>query len=146
MSGVRLTHECLPAMREKGWGRIVFISSISVKQPIAFLLLSNMARSGLTGFMKTVASEIAASGVTLNAVLPGSHLTDRIRNTAQKRADDEGRALDEILAETAEKIPMRRIGDPGELAALVTFLASSRASFITGTSTVVDGGAYMGLM
>lgn len=146
MSGVRLTHACLPAMREKGWGRIVFISSISVKQPIAFLLLSNMARSGLTGFMKTVASEIAASGVTLNAVLPGSHLTDRIRNTAQKRAEDEGRALDEILAETAEKIPMRRIGDPGELAALVTFLASSRASFITGTSTVVDGGAYMGLM
>ena len=146
MSGVRLTHACLPAMREKGWGRIVFISSISVKQPISFLLLSNMARSGLTGFMKTVANEVAASGVTLNAVLPGSHLTDRIRDTAQKRADDEGRALEEVLAETAERIPMRRIADPGELAGLVTFLASSRSSFITGTSTLVDGGAYLGLM
>jgi 3-oxoacyl-[acyl-carrier protein] reductase len=93
-----------------------------------------------------VANEIAASGVTLNAVLPGSHLTDRIRNTAQKRAEDEGRALEEILAETAERIPMRRIADPSELAGLVTFLASSRSSFITGTSTVVEGGAYLGLM
>ncbi len=146
MSGVRLTNGCLPAMRKAGWGRIVFISSISVKQPIPFLLLSNMARAGLTGFMKTVAAEIAASGVTLNAVLPGSHLTDRIRDTAQKRADDEGRPLEEVLEETASKIPMLRIGQPRELAALVTFLASARSSFITGTSTVVDGGAYAGLM
>ncbi len=146
MSGVRLTNACLPAMRKAGWGRIVFISSISVKQPIPFLLLSNMARAGLTGFMKTVAAEIAASGVTLNAVLPGSHLTDRIRNTAQKRADDEGRPLEEVLEETASRIPMRRIGKPEELSALVTFLASARSSFITGTSTVVDGGAYAGLM
>ena len=146
MSGVRLTHGCLPAMQKKGWGRVVMISSISVKQPLGYLLLSNMARAGLTGFMKTVATEIAASGVTLNAVLPGSHLTDRIRNTAQKRAEDEGRPLEEVLAETAAKIPMQRIGEPKELAALVTFLASDRASFITGTSTVVDGGAYAGLM
>jgi 3-oxoacyl-[acyl-carrier protein] reductase len=146
MSGVRLTHACLPAMRQQGWGRVVMISSISVKQPLPYLLLSNMARAGLTGFMKTVANEIAASGVTLNAVLPGSHLTDRIRSTAQKRADEEGRKLDDVLAETAEKIPMKRIGKPEELAALVTFLASDRASFITGTSTVVDGGAYLGLL
>ena len=146
MSGVRLTHACLPAMREKGWGRIVFISSISVKQPLPYLLLSNMARSGLTGFMKTVANEIAASGVTMNAVLPGSHLTDRIRNTAQKRADDEGRPLDDVLGDIAKGIPMRRIGEPRELGALVTFLASDRASFITGTSTLVDGGACLGLM
>ncbi|MCZ6558825.1 MAG: SDR family oxidoreductase [SAR324 cluster bacterium] len=146
MSGVRLTHGCLPAMRKAGWGRIVMISSISVKQPLPFLLLSNMARAGLTGFMKTVASEIAASGVTVNAVLPGSHLTDRIRSTAEKRAADEGRPLEDILAETASHIPMRRIGEPRELAALVAFLASGRSSFITGTSTVVDGGAYAGLM
>ncbi len=146
MSGVRVTHGCLPAMREKGWGRIVMISSISVKQPLPYLLLSNMARAGLTGFMKTVANEIASSGVTLNAVLPGSHLTDRIRSTAEKRAADEGRPLDDILTDIASHIPMRRIGEPRELAALVAFLASGRSSFITGTSTVVDGGAYAGLM
>ncbi len=146
MSGVRLTDGCLPAMRKAGWGRIVMISSISVKQPLPFLLLSNMARAGLIGFMKTVAGEIAAEGVTINAVLPGSHLTDRIRSTAEKRAADEGRSLADVLADTAGAIPMRRIGEPRELAALVGFLASGRASFITGTSILVDGGAYQGLM
>jgi len=146
MSGVRMTHAALPAMQKKGWGRIVFISSISVKQPIPVLLLSNMARAGLTGFMKTVASEVAASGVTLNAVLPGAHRTDRVVATAKTEAENKGVSVDEILAEKAAAIPMKRMGEAKELAALVTFLSSDRASFITGTSTVVDGGSYNGLM
>ncbi len=146
MSGVRLTHGCLPAMRKQGWGRIVFISSISVKQPIPFILLSNMARAGLTGFMKTVASEIAASGVTLNAVLPGSHLTDRVRQTAEKRAADQNTTVEKLLETQAATIPMKRIGEARELAAVVAFLASARASFITGASIQNDGGAFMGLL
>jgi len=146
MSGVRLTHGCLPAMRKKQWGRIVFISSISVKQPIPQLLLSNMARAGLTGFMKTVANEIAASGVTLNAVLPGAHLTDRITDNAEHEAKTSGVTVEEILKKRASSIPMKRIGEPRELAAIVAFLASDRASFITGQSILNDGGACLGLL
>ena len=146
MSGVRLTHATLPAMRAKGWGRIVFISSISVKQPIPNLLLSNMTRAGLTGFIKTVASEVAASGVTLNQVLPGAHDTDRVRSNAAQEAQTKGLAVEEVLTHRAQTTPMKRLGEPRELAALVTFLASARSSFITGTSTVVDGGSFSGLM
>lgn len=138
MSGVRLTHACLPAMRKQNWGRIVFISSISVKQPIPFLLLSNMTRAGLTGFMKTVANEIAESGVTLNAVLPGQHRTDRV--VQGYKENPEG-----VKAAT-EQIAMKRLGEPEELAALVAFLASARASYITGSSILVDGGAHQGLL
>ena len=138
MSGVRLTHGCLPAMRKRGWGRIVFISSISVKEPLPHILLSNMARAGLTGFMKTVASEIAASGVTLNAVLPGPHGTARVRQVMEKEPGG--------VERTINAIPMKRIGEPRELAALVAFLASARASFITGASIQNDGGAFMGLL
>ncbi len=146
MSGVRLTHGCLPAMRAKGWGRIVFIGSISIKQPIPNLLLSNMARAGLTGFMKTVANEMAATGVTINAVLPGGHLTDRIKQTLQKAAEETGAPMEKMLEQRAAAIPMKRIGDPREFGAVVAFLASTRASYLTGQSILNDGGSYLGLM
>ena len=146
MSGVRLTHGVLPAMQAKGWGRIVYISSISVKQPIPNLLLSNMARAGLTGFIKTVASEVAASGVTLNQVLPGAHDTDRVRANAAQEAQTKGITMEAVLAGRAQSNPMKRIGKPEELAALVAFLSSARASYINGTSILVDGGAFTGLM
>ncbi|MBI3993069.1 MAG: SDR family oxidoreductase [Candidatus Lambdaproteobacteria bacterium] len=146
MSGVRLTYGVVPAMKARGWGRIVFISSLAVKQPIATILLSNMARAGLTGFMKTLATELAPTGITLNAVLPGVHETDRIRQNVAYRAEQVGMPVEEVLRRTAAAVPMKRMGQPHELAGMVAFLASQRASFITGVSVQIDGGAYAGLL
>jgi 3-oxoacyl-[acyl-carrier protein] reductase len=105
-----------------------------------------MARAGLTGFMKTVATEVAPTGVTLNAVLPGMHNTDRVRQTAADAAQKQGVSIDEVLQHRAQTIPMKRIGEPAELAGMVAFLASDRAGFITGVSIQIDGGAHAGLL
>ena len=126
----------LPAMISKGWGRIIFITSVSVKQPIDSLILSNTARAGLTGFAKTLATQVADKGVTVNMVLPGIHDTERV---AQLYSDLSDPAL------IAKDIPMKRLGQPEELAATIAFLASTRASYITGQSIVVDGGMVKGL-
>ena len=146
MSGVRLTHACMPAMRERGWGRFIFITSVSVKQPSPAILLSNMMRAGLTGFMKTTATEAAPFGVTLNAVCPGVHDTERIREIARERARIEKTSEEEALRKYVDPIPMQRMGRPDELSAMVALLASERAGFITGTSIQIDGGAYGGLL
>lgn len=146
MSSVRLTYGALPAMRAKGWGRIVYITSVSVKQPIPFILLSNTMRAGLTGFMKTVAREIATSGVTVNAVLPGTHETDRVRQTARKRMETEGLTYEQAMEAQRTNNPMHRLGDPGDFGAVVAFLCSQQARFITGDNVLVDGGAYAGLV
>ena len=146
MSGVRLTHACLPSMQKKGWGRFIFITSVSVKQPSPAILLSNMMRAGLTGFMKTTATEVAASGVTMNAVCPGVHDTERIQEIARERARIESTTVEEAMQKYVAPIPMKRMGKPSELSALVALLASDRAGFITGASIQVDGGAYAGLL
>jgi 3-oxoacyl-[acyl-carrier protein] reductase len=146
MSSIRLTYGLVPAMVKKGWGRIVYITSVSVKQPIPFILLSNAARAGLAGFMKTVAREIATSGVTINAVLPGSHDTDRIRNTAKTRAQTENITYEKAMELQGQTNPMKRLGRPDELAGMVAFLCSDRAGFITGENVLIDGGAYQGTM
>ncbi len=146
MSGVRLTHACLPAMQQKGWGRFIFITSVSVKQPSPAILLSNTMRAGLTGFMKTTATEVAPFGVTMNAVCPGVHDTERIQEIARERARIEGIAVEEALEKYVASIPMKRMGRPEELSLLVASLASDRAGFITGASIQVDGGAYLGLL
>jgi 3-oxoacyl-[acyl-carrier protein] reductase len=146
MSSIRLTYGTIQPMIKKGWGRIVYITSIAVKQPIPFILLSNTARAGLAGFMKTVAREVAASGVTLNAVLPGTHDTDRVRQTAVTRAKTEGVTVEKALADQAKNNPMQRLGKPDEFAAMVAFLCSDRSSFITGANIEVDGGAYAGIL
>jgi 3-oxoacyl-[acyl-carrier protein] reductase len=108
MSSIRLTYAVVPAMVREGWGRIVYITSVSVKQPIPHILLSNTARAGLTGFMKTVAREIAHTGVTVNAVLPGVHETDRVRSTARLRAASEGKTFEAALEAQRASNPMRR--------------------------------------
>ena len=146
MSSVRLTHGVVPAMKEKGWGRIVMISSISVKQPIPFLLLSNMARAGLAGFMKTAARELAASGITINAALPGTHETDRVRQTALREAEERGVSPDQVVGERASHIPAGRLGTAEEFGALAAFLCSQQAAFITGANIQADGGVYGGLL
>ena len=146
MSSIRLTYAAVPAMVKKSWGRVVYITSVSVKQPIPNILLSNTARAGLTGFMKTVAREIAHTGVTINAVLPGSHETDRLRTTTRSRATSEGITYEAALDAQRQGNPMRVLGDPGDFGAVVAFLCSQQARFITGESVLVDGGAYAGLV
>jgi 3-oxoacyl-[acyl-carrier protein] reductase len=146
MSAVNLISGCVPAMKARGWGRIVLITSVAVKMPFPNLLLSNVVRSGVTAFMKTLATELAPSGITLNAVLPGIIQTDRVTQVAQARVDKEGIRLDQAVSDMVKPVPMKRLGQPRELAALVAFLASERASFITGTNTQIDGGIYPGLL
>jgi 3-oxoacyl-[acyl-carrier protein] reductase len=146
MSSIRMTYAVTPAMIQKGWGRIVYITSVSVKQPIPFILLSNTARAGLAGFMKTVAREIASTGVTINAVLPGTHETDRVRETARTRAVTEGVSFEEALRAQGANNPMRVLGDAEDFGAVVAFLCSRQARFVTGENVLVDGGAYAGLV
>ena len=146
LSSIRMTYIAVPAMKAKGWGRIVFITSFAVKQPIPFLILSNTARAGLTGFMKTVAREIAATGVTVNAVLPGIHATDRVKDAIRWRADQEHLPYQEAVDAQKAMSPMHELGDPADFGGVVAFLCSRQAKFITGESLLVDGGAYAGLV
>jgi 3-oxoacyl-[acyl-carrier protein] reductase len=146
MPVVRLIRAVLPAMRAQGWGRIINITSVSVKQPIDNLLLSNVYRPGVTGLAKTLSTQVAADGVTINNVAPGYTRTDRVLDLAEARAAEQGRSADETLAETTASFPMQRMGEPAELAALVAFLASERASYITGTTIQVDGGYVQSLL
>jgi len=146
MSAVNLIQGVTPAMKAKGWGRIIAITSISVKQPIGNLLLSNMARAGLTGFLKTVATELAPSGITVNALLPGTHKTSRIDQLTQDRAEREGKTTEAVYQEMVSDIPCKRIGDPSDFGAAAAFLASEQARYITGHNLLVDGGKYSGLL
>ena len=135
---VKWTQAVVPLM--KGWGRIVNIVSTSVKQPIDALLLSNSVRPGVIGFSKSVSRELAPQGITINSVLPGSIRTDRTVELAQARAAKDKVAVESVLAERANEIPAGRLGDPEEVGALVAFLCSQRAAYITGTTITIDGG------
>ena len=133
ISTVAMCKATVPAMRERGWGRVVAITSIAVREPIAQLILSNTARAGLTGFLKTLATEVAADGVTVNSVQPGLHATDRLR---------------EVFGDTdklASGLPVRKLGDPEDFGRIVAFLCSPTACFITGSAIPVDGGSSRGL-
>ena len=129
MSTVGMCQAAVPAMQAAKWGRVVAITSISVRQPIAALMLSNTARAGVTGFLKTLAREIAADGVTVNSLQPGSHATDRIKQIYGGNLADAG--------------PM---GDPADFGSFVAFLCSEQAKFVTGAHIQVDGGAYAALL
>ncbi|WP_436795080.1 SDR family oxidoreductase [Actinospongicola halichondriae] len=134
LSAVAMCEGVVPAMRARGWGRIVAITSISVRQPIAHLILSNTARAGLTGFLKTLATEVAGDGVTVNSVQPGLHATDRLRSL--------GSDLDAL----ARTVPTGTVGDPDDFGRVAAFLCSESARFITGAAIPVDGGSYSGLL
>jgi 3-oxoacyl-[acyl-carrier protein] reductase len=134
LSTVAMCVAAVPAMRDQGWGRVVAITSVSVRQPIPGLILSNTARAGVTGFLKTLALEVAADGVTVNSVQPGSHATDRLRSMHGG----------DLTAATAA-VPMRALGQPDDFGSVVAFLCSEQARFITGAALPVDGGSYRAL-
>jgi 3-oxoacyl-[acyl-carrier protein] reductase len=145
-SAVELARHVLPGMKARGWGRILNITSIAVKQPVDNLILSNSLRAAVTGFARTLANEVANSGVTVNNIMPGYTRTERVEELARMMAEKQGITPDEFIARWEKEIPMRRIGEPREFAALAAFLVSERASYITGVSIPVDGGWIKGLI
>lgn len=135
-----LTRLVLPGMKDRGWGRILNVTSIASKQPVENLMLSNSLRAAVTGFAKTLANEVAADGVTVNNIMPGYTLTERLDELIDFLAEKESLTAEQIRGRWEAEIPMRRLGDPKEFAALAAFLVSERASYITGSSIAVDGG------
>jgi 3-oxoacyl-[acyl-carrier protein] reductase len=146
MSTIIMSREVVPIMMEKRWGRIINMTSISVKQPIDGLILSNTVRSGVIGFAKTLSNELARYNVTVNNVCPGYTMTERVRKLAIDVAAKRGTTPEAVIKSWEALIPMGRLGTPEEFAALVTFLASERSGFITGASIQIDGGYYKGIM
>lgn len=136
----RLVSLVLPGMRERGWGRIVAVGSTGVQQPIERLALSNIGRAGLAGYLKTLAGEVAADGVTVNMVLPGRIQTDRVTAIDEATAERTGVSVDQARAQAQAAIPVGRYGRPDEFAAVVTFLASAAASYVNGEQVRCDGG------
>jgi len=145
LTPIELMKATVDAMAERGFGRVVNITSGAVKAPIDVLGLSNGARSGLTGFVAGLSrSGIAARGVTINGLLPGVFDTDRVRNMARTSAERSGQTIDEILDARRRGVPARRLGDAAEFGAVCAFLCSVHAGYITGQNILVDGGAYPG--
>ncbi|HEY6121631.1 MAG TPA: SDR family oxidoreductase [Pyrinomonadaceae bacterium] len=145
-SALELTRQVLPGMKERSWGRILNITSIAAKQPVENLMLSNSLRAALTGFARTLATEVATSGITVNNIMPGYTRTERLEELAQMLADKERISRADFASRWEQEIPMRRLGEPREFAALAAFLVSERASYITGQSIAVDGGWIRSLL
>jgi 3-oxoacyl-[acyl-carrier protein] reductase len=145
-SAVELTAAALPSMKERGWGRILAVTSVAVKQPVDNLMLSNSLRAAVTGFAATLAREVAKDGITVNTILPGYTATERVAELNEANARREGVDADEIQARLEASIPLGRLAEPREFAALAAFLASERAGYITGGAFAVDGGWLRGLL
>ncbi len=144
MSSVRMTRAVLPYMRKQQWGRIINITSSTVKQPIDQLLLSNSLRLAVVGWAKTLSNQVAGEGILINNVCPGWTRTERVTRLVQARAEANQSSAEEEMEIIAGTIPIGRLACPAEFAALVVFLGSERASYITGTSIQVDGGSTAG--
>ena len=145
ISPIQMIRATAPAMKRRGWGRIINITSGAVKAPLPLLGLSNGARSGLTGFVAGLAREVAAFGVTINNLLPGNFATDRLRSYVTALAQRDGISFDDAWRRLADANPTKRIGDPAEFGAVCAFVASEHAAYINGQNLLLDGGAYPGV-
>jgi len=146
LSAVYFARGVLPRMQKRGWGRLITITSITVKQPLDNLMLSNSIRAAVTGLAKTLANEFGPFGITVNNVCPGHTATQRLEELAEMQGHAVGLGRDEIFANWAAEVPLRRLGQPEEFAAVVAFLASERASYISGASLAIDGGRVESLL
>jgi 3-oxoacyl-[acyl-carrier protein] reductase len=145
MSAVYFTHAVIPHMQKKRWGRIITITSITTKQPVADLVYSNAVRAAVVGLVKSLANEFGKDGILVNNVGPGYTATDRLKELAHSRSVASGKTEKEIFEGWSADAPLKRLGDPRELADAIVWLASERASYITGQTILVDGGLYKGL-
>jgi 3-oxoacyl-[acyl-carrier protein] reductase len=145
LSTVYFAREVIPHMQKKHWGRIITITSITTKQPVADLVLSNAVRAAVVGLVKSLANEFGEDGILVNNVGPGFTATDRLKELAKARSAATGKSEQEIFDAWAADAPLKRLGNPRELAETVVWLASERASYITGQTVLVDGGMYKGL-
>ncbi len=146
LSAQEMARGALPAMLAQGWGRIVNLTSVSVKQPLNGLILSNSIRAAVIGWAKTLADEVGKNGITVNNICQGWILTERVEELLAHRSQTQGITREQALEQAVAGIPLGRIGRPQEMADLAVFLASERASYITGASYLIDGGLYRGLM
>ena len=145
LNQMRLTEAVLPHMRAKRFGRILSVASTSIVEPFASLAISNSLRAALAGWMKTLAGQVAGDGVTVNMLLPGSFATERIDSLNAREATARGVAVAQVVAESSAEIPVGRYGDPKEFGAVAAFLASPKASYVTGQMIRIDGGATRSL-
>lgn len=146
MSTIHCCREVIPYMKEHRWGRIINMTSFAAKQPAKRLILSNAIRAGILGLTKTLSNELAQYGILVNAVCPGWTLTRRVEELAKSTAKEAGKTYEEVIAEWASEIPLGRLAKPVEIANLVMFLASDKASYITGAVIQVDGGFIKSLL
>ncbi len=142
LSTIRMVRAAVPVMKRAKWGRIICLTSIAARQPVANLILSSTARAAVHGFAKSLSDEVGADGILVTCVCPGYFGTDRVKDLAADRAKRQGKTPEEVMASQIATVPLRRMGEPHELAAAVAFLASERASYITGAVISVDGGYF----
>jgi 3-oxoacyl-[acyl-carrier protein] reductase len=145
LSAVYFAREVIPYMQRQKWGRIITLTSVSTKQPVPDLVLSNAVRSAVVGLVKSLANEFGKDGILVNNVGPGFTATDRLKELAKARSAAQGKSEEEIFAAWANDSAVKRVGEPREVADAIVWLASERASYITGQTILVDGGAYKGL-
>ena len=145
LSTVYFAREVIPHMQRNRWGRIITITSITTKQPVADLVLSNAVRAAVVGLVKSLANEFGKDGILVNNVGPGFTATDRLKELAKSRSAASGKSQQEIFDAWASDAPLKRLGEPREVAETIVWLASDRASYVTGQTVLADGGVYKGL-
>jgi 3-oxoacyl-[acyl-carrier protein] reductase len=146
VSPIRIANRLIPAMRQRGWGRVIVVGSTGMQHPIPTLALSNTLRASIWGWLKTLSGEVAKDGVTMNVLAPGTILTDRVTQTTAVRARQRNTSVEDVLAEAAAEIPAGRLGTPADYGPMGAFLASERGAYVTGSMIRVDGGRVRGMV